>query len=116
MGMSEEDGIGWPNMVGENVVLALAAWSERLGVVTDTSDRNDFGRGSVASTSTARVSEMSSAPIPFQLTDSLIYIQASVNRSHLLWMMLDTGSSVTVFAETVSKMLGIRFLGQRNIN
>ncbi len=97
--MSAEDGIGWPNMVGKNVVSALAASSERLGVVTDTSDRNDFGRGSVASTSTARVSEMSSAPIPFQLTDSLIYIQASVNRSHLLWMMLDTGSSVTVFDE-----------------
>ena len=114
--MSAEDGIGWPNMVGKNVVSALAASSERLGVVTDTSDRNDFGRGSVASTSAARVSEMNSAPIPFQLTDSLIYIQASVNRSHLLWMMLDTGSSVTVFDETVSKMLGIRFLGQGNVD
>jgi len=114
--MSPQDGIGWPNMVGQNVVLALAASSERLGVVTNTSDHNDFGRGSVASTSTARVSEMNSAPIPFQLTDSLIYIQASVNRSHLLWMMLDTGSSVTVFDETVSKMLGIRFLGQGNVD
>jgi hypothetical protein len=112
--MSAQDGIGWPNMVGKNVVSALAASSERLGVVTDTIDRNDFGRRSVAST--ARVSEISSAPIPFQLTDSLIYIQASVNRSHLLWMMLDTGSSVTVFDETVSKMLGIRFLGQGNVD
>src|SRR5258707_15628606 len=59
---------------------------------------------------------MSSASISFQLTDSLIYIQPSVNRSHLLWMMLDTGSSVTVFDETVSKMLGIRFLGQGNVD
>src|SRR5260370_40929586 len=34
--MSAQDGIGWPNMVGKNVVSALAASSERLGVVTDT--------------------------------------------------------------------------------
>ena len=114
--MSAQDGIGWPNMVGKNVVSALAASSDRLGVVTHTSDRNDFGRGSVASTSAAGASEMSSAPIPFQLADSLIYIQASVNGSHPLWMMLDTGSSVTVFDETVSKMLGIRFLGQGNVD
>jgi len=101
-------------MVGKKVVLALAACSERTGVVMDTSDGNSFRRGSVAST--AKISEMSSAPIPFQLADSLIYIQASINGSHLLWMMLDTGSSVTVFDETVSKMLGIRFLGEGNVD
>ncbi len=112
--MNGQDGNGWPNMVGKKVVLALAASNERTGVVMDTSDRNAFGRGSVAST--AKISEMSSAPTPFQLTDSLIYIQASINGSHPLWMMLDTGSSVTVFDETVSKMLGIRFLDEGNVD
>ena len=112
--MNGQDGNGWPNMVGKKVVLALAASNERTGVVMDTSDRNYFGRGSVAST--AKISEMSSAPTPFQLTDSLIYIQASINGSHPLWMMLDTGSSVTVFDETVSKMLGIRFLDEGNVD
>ena len=112
--MNAQDGNGWPNMVGKKVVLALAASNERTGVVMDTSDRNYFGRGSVAST--AKISEMSSAPTPFQLTDSLIYIQASINGSHPLWMMLDTGSSVTVFDETVSKMLGIPFLDEGNVD
>ena len=112
--MNVQDGNGWPNMVGKKVVLALAASNERTGVVMDTSDRNYFGRGSVAST--AKISEMSSAPTPFQLTDSLIYIQASINGSHPLWMMLDTGSSVTVFDETVSKMLGIPFLDEGNVD
>jgi hypothetical protein len=112
--MNGQGGNGWPNMVGKKVVLALAASNERTGVVMDTSDRNYFGRGSVAST--AKISEMSSAPTPFQLTDSLIYIQASINGSHPLWMMLDTGSSVTVFDETVSKMLGIPFLDEGNVD
>ena len=112
--MNGQDGNGWPNMVGKKVVLALAASNERTGVVMDTSDRNYFGRGSVAST--AKISEMSSAPTPFQLTDSLIYIQASINGSHPLWMMLDTGSSVTVFDETVSKMLGIPFPDEGNVD
>jgi Aspartyl protease len=111
--MNAEDGNPWPKMVGEKSVLAFAASSERTGVVMDTIDRNYFGRGSVAST--ARVSEMSSAAIPFQLADSLIYIQASINGSHPLWMMLDTGSSVTVFDETVSKMLGIPFPDEGNV-
>jgi hypothetical protein len=112
--MNAQDRNGWPKMVGKKVALALAAFSGRTGVVMDTSDGNSFGRGSVAST--AKISEMSSAPIPFQLADSLIYIQASINGSHLLWMMLDTGSSVTVFDQTVSKMLGIRFLGEGNVD
>src|SRR5260370_1030238 len=33
-----------------------------------------------------------------------------------LWMMLDTGASVSVFDEPVSKMLGIRFLGEGNVD
>ncbi len=41
-------------------------------------------------------------------------MQASLNGSQPLWMMLDTGSSVTVFDEPVSKTLGIRFLGEGN--
>jgi len=112
--MNTDDGNGWPKMVGEKGVLAFAASSERTGVAVDTIDRNYFGRGSVEST--ARVSEMSSAVIPFQLADSLIYIQASINGSHPLWMMLDTGSSVTVFDETVSKMLGIPFPDEGNVD
>jgi hypothetical protein len=52
--------------------------------------------------------------IPFQLTDSLIYMQASLNGSQPLWMMLDTGSSVTAFNESVSKTLGLRFIGEGN--
>jgi hypothetical protein len=58
------------------------------------------------------VTGANSADIHFQLADSLIYIQASLNGSEPLWMMLDTGSSVTVFDESVSKALGIRFLGE----
>jgi Aspartyl protease len=112
--MNAQGATVWPKMAGKQIVLALAASSERTGVVMDTSDGNSFRRGSVAST--AKISEISSAPIPFQLADSLIYIQASINGSHLLWMMLDTGSSVTVFDETVSKMLGIRFLGEGNVD
>jgi hypothetical protein len=52
--------------------------------------------------------------IPFQLTDGLIYMQASLNGSQPLWMMLDTGSSVTVFDESVSKTLGLQFPGEGN--
>jgi hypothetical protein len=48
-------------------------------------------------------SDVSSAPIHFELADGLIYMQASINGSMPLWMMLDTGASVTVFDESVSK-------------
>ncbi len=106
-----QDRNGWPNRVGTKVVLALAS-SERTRVAMDTSDRSSFVRGPVAST--AKISEMDSGPIPFQLADSLIYIQASLNGSQPLWMMLDTSSSVTVFDESVSKTLGVPFLGEGN--
>lgn len=49
-----------------------------------------------------------SASIHFQLADSLIYVQASLNGSEPLWMMLDTGSSLTVLDESVSKTLGLK--------
>jgi hypothetical protein len=59
-------------------------------------------------------SDASSAPIHFQLADGLIYVQARLNDSMPLWMMLDTGSSVTAFDESVSRTLGIRFVGEGN--
>ena len=57
-----------------------------------------------------------STSVHFQLTDNLIYLQASLNGSQPLWMILDTGSSVTVFDESVSKTLGLQFLGEGNVN
>jgi hypothetical protein len=54
-----------------------------------------------------------SAPsIPFQLTDGLIYMQASLNGSSPLWVILDTGSSYTVIDLSLSKMLGLDLLGE----
>ncbi len=72
-----------------------------------------FG-GAEATVALHSASDASSAPIHFQLADGLIYVQASLNGSMPLWMMLDTGSSVTVFDESVSKALGIRFVGEGN--
>lgn len=54
----------------------------------------------------------SSQPIPFQLADGLIYMQASLNGSSPLWVILDTGSSYTVIDAAVSKMLGLDFRGE----
>jgi hypothetical protein len=54
----------------------------------------------------------SPSSIRFQLADSLIYMQASLNGSQPLWMMLDTGSSLTVFDESITKTLGLRSLGE----
>jgi hypothetical protein len=59
-------------------------------------------------------SDASSAPIHFQLADGLIYVQAGLNGSMPLWMMLDTGSSVTVFDESISRTLGVLFVGEGN--
>src|SRR5258708_39353494 len=61
-------------------------------------------------------SDAGSAPIPFDPADSLIYMQASINGSMPLWMILDTGATVTGLDESVSKMLGIRFLGEGNVD
>jgi len=111
--VTAHDGNGWTNMGGKKVVLALASSEPTSGAI-DTSDSSSFRRRSV--TSTAKISEMDSAAIPFQLADSLIYIQATINGSHPLWMVLDTGSSVTVFDESVLRMLGIRSFGQANVD
>jgi hypothetical protein len=61
------------------------------------------------------IGDIRSTSIHFQLTDSLIFMQASLNGSQPLWMILDTGSSVTVFDESVSKTLGLRFNGEGNV-
>jgi hypothetical protein len=61
------------------------------------------------------IEDVRSTSIHFQLTDSLIFMQASLNGSQPLWMILDTGSSVTVFDESVSKTLGLRFNGEGNV-
>lgn len=71
-----------------------------------------------ASSGTAPAIQLISGCIPasihFQLTDSLIYVQASLNGSNLLWMVLDTGSNITVFDESVSKALGLSLRGKGN--
>ncbi len=126
---------GWPVVTGKKVVLALAAASERPEALIHANNSKCSGDGSQTITSEAQlqipirsdhsaasegiphfhsISDTISAPIYFQLADSLIYMQASLNGSQPLWMMLDTGSSVTVFDEPVSKTLGIRFLGEGN--
>jgi hypothetical protein len=106
--INSQDKSGSPSMVGEEVVSALAAGTKRAGVVLDAG--SPFGRGPVGGA--RKISETSFTPIPFQLANSLIYIQASLNGSRPLWMMLDTGSSVTVFDESVSMMLGIPLAGE----
>jgi hypothetical protein len=101
------------------VILALPAASERTESLVDTSNRKPLATQSTPRNSEAirhprSLSDTRAAPVHFELTDSLIYMQASVNGSRLLWMILDTGASVTVFDESVTKTLGIQFLGQGN--
>ena len=103
-----------------NVVLALPA-SGRTEARLGTNSRKCLANGSGPITSEAMphshsLSDAESMPIHFELADSLIFMQASINGSQPLWMMLDTGSSVTVFDESVSKMLGIRFLVGGNVD
>ncbi len=126
---------GWPVVTGKKVVLALTAARERPEALIDANNSKCSGDGSQTITSEAQlqihiasdhsplsegilhshsIADTISAPIYFQLADSLIYMQASLNGSQPLWMMLDTGSSVTVFDEPVSKTLGIRFPGEGN--
>jgi hypothetical protein len=124
---------GWPVVTGKKVVLALTAASEPPEALIDANNSKCSGDGSQTITSEDQlqihiasdyspasegiphsISDTISAPIYFQLADSLIYMQASLNGSQPLWMMLDTGSSVTVFDESVSRTLGIQFLGEGN--
>ncbi len=126
---------GWPIVTGKKVVLALPATSARPEALIDANNHKCLANGSQPITSHGKlqtrmasdhsaaiesiphsrlISDTSVAPIYFQLAEGLIYVQASLNGSQPLWMMLDTGSSVTVFDESVSKALGIRFLGEGN--
>lgn len=80
-----------------------------------TSGQCDDSSLSFATADTPTTSHMippSSQPTPFQLTDGLIYMQASLNGSSPLSVILDTGSSYTVIDESVSKMLGLDFRGE----
>jgi hypothetical protein len=103
-----------------NVVLALPASGRteaRLGTNSSKCLANESGPiTSVAIGHSHSLADAESMPIHFELADSLIFMQASINGSQPLWMMLDTGSSVTVFDESVSKMLGIRFLVEGNVD
>src|SRR5260370_6697001 len=113
-GISAQNANGWP-VVTRNVVLALPA-SGRTEALIDTKSRQCLANASCPFSSEAiphSFSDTGAVPIHFELADSLIYMQASINGSQPLWMMLDTGSSFTVFDESVSKMLGIRFLEGR---
>ena len=60
------------------------------------------------------ISGGSSASIDFQLSDGLIYMQVSLNGSKPLWMMLDSGSSISVFDQSVSNALGLTLHGEEN--
>jgi hypothetical protein len=121
----------WPIALVKELVLALPHGSGKT--LIDANNSKCSGDGSQTITSEAKlqihiasiyfaanetiphshsISDNPSAPIHFQLADSLIYMQASLNGSQPLWMMLDTGSSVTVFDESLSKTLDIRFLGE----
>ena len=126
---------GWPIVTGKKVVLALPATSARPEALIDANNHKCLANGSQPITSHGKlqtrmasdhsaaiesiphsrlISDTSVAPIYFQLAEGLIYVQASLNGSQPLWMLLDTGSSVTVFDESVSKALGIPFLGEGN--
>ena len=116
--ISSQHANSWPVVIS-NVVSALPA-SGSTEAEIDTNSRKCLTNGSWPITSEAMphshsLSDTGASPIHFELADSLIYMQASINGSHPLWMMLDTGSSVTVFDETVSKMLGIQFLERGNV-
>jgi Aspartyl protease len=107
--VTAHDGNGWTNMGAKKVVLALPGSGKSRELSLNTDNRK-YENGTMVSPRS--IPEMSSVSIPFQLTDSLIYIQASINGSEPLWMVLDTGSSVTVFDDSVLNMLGIHSFGQ----
>ena len=131
--MNAQSANGWPVVIRKEVVLALPHGSGKT--LIDANNSKCSGDGSRTITSEAKlqihiapdhsaasetiphshpISNTTSAPIHFQLADSLIYLQASLNGSMPLWVILDTGSSVTVFDESVSRTLGIMFHGEGN--
>ena len=104
---------------GMKVFLALPAGSTKAEALIDANKDECSGDASqaigfVANVKTQVVSQHSevSPSIHFQLADSLIYMQASLNGSQPLWVILDTGSSFTVIDESVLKMLGLQFVGE----
>ena len=116
---SAQSANGW-SLETRNVVLALPA-GERAEALIDPNNSACPANGFWPITSEAIPHSQSSSdtgttPIHFELADSLIYLQASINGSMPLWMVLDTGASVTVFDESVSEMVGIRFLGEGNVD
>lgn len=132
--INAQDRNGWPVLIPKQVVLAVPPGSGKTQALTGMNNSERLVPSVPAVTSEAlaqckrslhsfaaadaivpihSVSDGAS-PIHFQLEDSLIYVQASLNGSQPLWMMLDTGSSVTVFDESASKNLGIRFPGKGN--
>ena len=106
----EQEGSRRTDALDKGVVSALVGNHEDDGAVLGANNLDRLGGGSVVTASIASTSNV--MPIPFQLAEGLIYIQASLNGSAPLWVMLDTGSSVTVFDESVSRVLGIRFVGE----
>ena len=125
---------GWPALNHNNVVLALPSgtgkahalrgmnFSERLlpeasattyKVLAECMRPLDSFTPANTVISSPSASDVA-APIQFQLANSLIYMQASLNGSHPLWVILDTGSSFTVIDESVLRMLGLQFLGEGN--
>ena len=120
----------------DKVLLALPAGREKSETLIVASKRECLGDSSQRILSEAKVQtqlasqysadsqviplsgsieDVRSTSIHFQLTDSLIFMQATLNGSQPLWMILDTGSSVTVFDESVSKTLGLQFNGEGNV-
>jgi len=97
-----------------SVLLTLFPFSSRAGEAVP-SGQCDVPSPSFASADsrvTSQAIPRSAQPIPFQLADGLIYMQASLNGSSPLWVILDTGSSYTVIDASVSKMLGLDLLGE----
>jgi Aspartyl protease len=101
------------------VFLGLPAESTKAEALIDANKEECSGDASQAiafeangKTQVASQHSAVSPSIHFQLADSLIYMQASLNGSQPLWVILDTGSSFTVIDESVLKMLGLQFVGE----
>ena len=101
------------------VFLALPAGSAKAEAVIDANMDKCSGDASQAIAFEANVKTQGasqhsavSPSIHFQLANSLIYMQASLNGSPPLWVILDTGSSFTVIDESVLKMLGLEAVGE----
>lgn len=104
------------------VFCALPAGSTKPETLMDANKDERSGKTSQASAfetnMEARVAPQGSAvspPIHFQLANGLIYMQASLNGSQPLWLILDTGSSFTAIDESVLKTLGLQVAGEGDV-